>query len=491
MPHSRRHSQRSRTPPPAGSPDPEQIGCLPSSPARISRRMTSSAHPIPQARLLHLPLVRWGSTGALLRAPGRRGAFNPEEAAHALKAQRAELRAALARRRDAYALTDGERDEVLDDAIATVVMSRKPIEDEQHLQGAFWASVGFLLARRRTGSHDLRVGSQRRVDFDPVERELPDGGEPFDVVAARDRITRAGDFIAQLDDLERQVLTVMAAYGLGVKATAKALDLPIKTVLAAARSGDRKLEQVAAIAAAGRMCQYRHHAIRAHAEGTALVQESHIAKAHLAACGSCRAKHAQLLREMSSREFKRAASAALLPAPIALPEAHTWIDRLISLVPGGHGPTGSAAAERAGALLGGGAGLKAITVTSVAVIAGLSYGAHVISSHPTHRPAHRHHSAGAEAHRPGPRAAYQQALEHPSVGSYNAPASRPVSHHKRGRSVARPPSRSLGYLAIGQPVSGETQPQARVSSTGSIAPQTTPPRPTASGGRTSLNYLGH
>lgn len=485
MPRSRLDSQRSSTPPPAGSPDRAQISCLPAAPARTKWRMTSSAHPIAQGQLVPFPLARRGARRLLVRAPGRRGALTPEEATRLLSDQRAELRTALARRHDARGLSEGERDEVLNDAIATVVMSQRPIEHEQHLQGAFWASVGFLLTRRRTGSHDLRVGSQRRVDFEPLERELPDEGEPFDVVAARDRITRAGDFIAQLDDLERQVLTVMAAYGLGVKATAKALDLPIKTVLAAARSGERKLEHVAAIAAAGRMCGYRQHSIRAHAEGTALEQESRVAKAHLAACGSCRAEHVQLLREMSSREFRRAASAALLPAPVALPEAHGWVERLLSVFPGTHGPAGSATAERAGVLLGGG---KVAVLAYAAVVASVGLGVRVIAFPPAHQHA-RHHQA---VERRRPRAApstYREPVAHTLVARPRLLAMPASAHPRSARTSPRAPSRDLRYLEIGGPAEGSARPAAHSASALPIPENSHPPDP-PSGGRTSLDYLG-
>lgn len=73
---------------------------------------------------------------------------------------------------------------------------------------------------------------------------------------------------------------------------------PIKTVLAASRSAQRKLDQVAAITAAGRLCDYRQQAIHAHAEGTAQAEQEKAARAHLAACAGCRSSYATLVREM-------------------------------------------------------------------------------------------------------------------------------------------------------------------------------------------------
>jgi hypothetical protein len=75
----------------------------------------------------------------------------------------------------------------------------------------------------------------------------------------------------------------------------------------------------------------------------------------------------------------------------------------------------------------------------------------------------------------------------------------------------KPPSKSLGYLAVGGPATGATsgsssetstrEPSARAASVASSAsdaeegapvpPEGSPPPPTQSGGGTSLGYLGH
>jgi hypothetical protein len=297
--------------------------------------MANSAQTITRPRLMGLPLVSRASTRWIVRAPGRSGVLSPDEAAHALQARRAELRAAVDRRKDARFLSQGVRDEVVDEAIAVVVMSRKPIQNEEHLQGAFWTSVGYLVGERRAGRHELRVGSQHRVAFEPLEGELAGEDEPFDFVEARDRVLRALDLVSQLDPLERRVLAIMGGYGVGVKRAAKALGLPIKTVLAASRSANRKLDHVTAILAAGRMCEYRAGALHALADGTALEEEAKIAQAHLDACSACRHEHILLAREMAGAQYKRAASAALLPMPVVLPHTHGWLERLLGLLHNG------------------------------------------------------------------------------------------------------------------------------------------------------------
>ncbi len=476
-----------------------EISCRAGAPARITGVVESSAQVAVMRRPAGLPLVRRGHARWLVRAPGRQGALSPEEAAHALNAGRAELRRRLDWRRDAAGVPAHARDELVDEAIGVVVMSSKPIRDEQHLQGAFWASIGYLLAEYRAGRHELHVGSRRRVDFEPLAEALPDDeDEPFDLIAARERIATAADLMAQLDPFEQRVMAVMAAHGLGVKRAAKAMGEPIKTVLAASRSAQRKLDQVAAITAAGRMCDYREQAIHAHAEGTAHAKQETAARAHLAACAACRSSYATLVRGMRAREFQRAASAAFLPPPALAGAVHgRWIERLASLLSTGRAPSGSATAERTAGLLGGGGLVKAAAVTSAIVVAGAGVGAKVVHSLEARAPAHHHiaavrpaASARAASIRPTatagePASTQTHVAQHPAT----------AAHVKHGRRPSSPPGRDLGYLALGQTPSTpqpRITPQARVATNRPSENSEGPaPAPTRTGGGTSLGYLGH
>lgn len=466
--------------------------------------MASSAETIPTPRAMGLPLVSRASARWIVRAPGRRGVVSPDEAAHALQARRGELRTAVDRRKDARYLSPEVLDEVVDEAIAVVVMSRKPIQNEEHLQGAFWTAVGYLVAERRAGRHELRVGSQRRVAFEPLQGELAGEveDEPFDFVQARDRVLRAADLISQLDPLERQVLTIMGGYGVGVKRAAKALELPVKTVLAASRSANRKLDHVTAILAAGRMCEYRAGAVRALAEGTALEEEANVAKAHLDACSACRREHVLLAREMASAQYKQAASAALLPAPVALPHAHGWLERLLSLMhfrmPGGGG---GASAERAGLMLGGGAGAKVAVAAGVGVLAVAGAGVTAVHSLEGSTPAPHHRVVSHRAARTSAPAATTSLVPSSAPGAMPAttdaapakPTPRKTSSADRA-ARQRPPSRADGYLAIGEsPTSTTTSPSATAASTATsseTAGESTSPASSTPTGGGSLNYLG-
>ncbi|MGA9875261.1 MAG: hypothetical protein WBQ21_05575 [Solirubrobacteraceae bacterium] len=425
--------------------------------------------------------ARW-----LVRAPGRQGALSPEEVAHALKARRDELRRSLDWRRDAAGVPAHVREEIVDEAIGLVVMSRNPIRNEEHLQGAFWTSVGYLLVEHRSGRHDLHVGSCRRVDFEPVAAALADEDEPFDLLAARERIATAADLMAQLDPFEQRVIAVMATHGLGVKRAAKALDEPVKTVLAASRSAQRKLDQVATITAAGRMCDYRELAIHAHAHGTAEAEQEKAARAHLAACAGCRSSYATLLREMSGQEFKRAASAAFLPPPAMAVELHgRWIDRLTTLLHTGRAPSGTVTAERTAGVLGGGGMVKVATAGTVLVIAGAGVGAKVIHSLTTPAPVHRHVTRTLPTSAT-PASIQPAAIAVKPISAVTQTTPRSSVHRTAERHAHHqppPPSQDLEYLKLGQtPSATQTEPQANTA--------TTSPAPIRTGGGTALSYLG-
>ncbi len=333
-----------------------------------------------------------------VRPPWRRGAWTPDEVALALYARREELLLELRGLSSARGLPGGVLEEIVDDAVCAVVMKPRAVVDEEHLRRAFWLSVKLLLARYREGRHRVRVGSWERADFDAVARQASVSGRTVtEEVELKDRTARAADFMAQLDEFEARVTVVMAVRGLGIRATARELGVPLKTVKAAAHSVQTKLEQVAAIAAAGRMCGYRQRAIAAHVSGTARAEEARVARAHIAACASCHSSYVRLVREMRRREFQHRASAAFLPLPMLAEGAHAgWAERLGAFVsarlPDSVSPVGSPR-ERVVALLGGGAGAAktagVFAGTALIVVGATSGirdlgGSHQPSRHPRH-----------------------------------------------------------------------------------------------------------
>jgi hypothetical protein len=105
-------------------------------------------------------------------------------------------------------------EEIVNESIATVVMMLRPITGEEHLMGAFWTAVRLLLRHHHEGRHRLRVGTRTRADFEFVAaRSAAEGPTPDEVIDLSDRVARAADFMAQLSDLERQVVAVMAVHG--------------------------------------------------------------------------------------------------------------------------------------------------------------------------------------------------------------------------------------------------------------------------------------
>ena len=217
-----------------------------------------------------------------LRAPWHRGAWSSAEVALALQAQRTELLRVVRARTDARGVPEDVLEELVNEAMCIVVMMRRPIVCEEHLMGAFGMAMRLLLRHRREGRGSLRVGSRSRVEFEKIAARAPsDDPGPDEVAELRDRVARAADFIAQLDEFERQVVSVMATRGLGAKLTARVLEVPVRTVRAAERSARSKLDRVAVIAAAGRMCDFRERAISAYASGIAAGEDERLARAHL------------------------------------------------------------------------------------------------------------------------------------------------------------------------------------------------------------------
>jgi DNA-binding CsgD family transcriptional regulator len=352
-----------------------------------------------------------------LRAPWRRGAWSSAEVALALHAQRAELLRTIRTRGDARGLAETVLEEVVGDAICIVVMMRRPVISEEHLIGAFWTAARILLRQHHEGRHSLRVGSRSRVGLDTAavlvtSTELG----PEEVATLKDRAARAADFIAQLSDLEREVVSVMATRGAGVKMTARILGISVKTVKTAQRSAQGKLDRVAAIAAAGRMCEYRESAVVAYARGSAHAGDEQLARAHLAACTPCRSSYVTLVREMRGRSFQRDAAAAFLPAPaLALGHHYGLLGKLAGWTterPGG------GSGERIAEALGGAGVVKAAAAGGavVAATATLASGVHTtLSPNSTHH--HRRAHAAAVSHAPTRRVAANATIAAPPVST--------------------------------------------------------------------------
>jgi DNA-directed RNA polymerase specialized sigma24 family protein len=430
------------------------------------------------------------------------GGWSPEEAAGELHRRRAALVGQLRLRSESSGVPLAAQEEIVDDAITAVVMSPRRIANEHHLLGAFWLAVDHRCRRYREGRHFARLGSRVRVEFDVALAQAAGSVNPFDRLELRDRFARAADLMADLSPREREVVAVMAAYGVGPIPTARLLHVPLGEVRSAARRAGAKLDRVAAIAAAGRMCEFRSRAIVAHAAGEASDHEARLARAHVQACVPCGRVYRRLRREMRGREWQRAASAAFLPMP-AVSLGHTggfgkvavWIEQHLSFIPRGGG-------ERAAETLGGAGVVKAAAAGTAIVLAGSAIGGHLV--HDITAPSAPRHQSHARIERQADRPVRLATTTAPIVvsarnSSLTADSSRQAAIH---RGSPPPPSKSLGYLALGGSSAGSPAPssggssspvRATAASVGQSedAPSSeAPPQATQSGGGTSLSYLG-
>ena len=381
-------------------------------------------------------------------------------------------------------------------------LSPREIVNGHHLIGAFWLAVDHRCRRYREGRHLTRMGSRQRVDFDLTATQAPSTTNPFDRLELRDRFARAADFIADLDQRELTVVSVMAARGIGPVSAARVLDMPLGEARAAARSAGLKLDRIAAIAAAGRMCEFRARVVTADAEGTATEREARLAKAHVSACVPCGRTYRQIRREMHGRDFQRAAVAAFLPPPVLATGGHTggigklaiWLEHRVNFIPRGSG-------ERAAEVLGGAGVVKMAAAGTAIVAAGGAWTAPIV--HVVENGSAKHH-ASAHVVRRSERERQQGAnAKDAAVLAVHMPAHWTVQTERPRRKVHHglptPPSKSLDYLALGGPSGASrtrtqlsTKSTARIASVSIAAPERTESAPSSSqsGGGTSLGYLG-
>ncbi len=430
----------------------------------------------------------------------RIGGCSPEEAAGELHRRRPELVGQLRRRSESGGVPVSAQEEIVDDAITAVVMSPRRIANEHHLLGAFWLAVDHRCRRYREGRHFARLGSRVRVELDAALAQATGSVNPFDRLELRDRFARAADLMADLSPREREVVSIMATCGVGPIPTARLLHLPLGEVRSAARSASAKLDRVAAIAAAGRMCEFRSRAIAADAAGQASDHEARRARAHVQACAPCGRVYRRLRREMRGREWQRAASAAFLPLP-AVSSGHAggfgkvaiWLEQRVSSIPRGGG-------ERTAEVLGGAGLVKAAAAGTAIVAAGGALTGHIVHEITAPSPRHQARVKRQVEGRAG-LATRPRAPTGPVVwtrtSSLAADPSKPGTVHMS----PAPPSKSLGYLAVGgssgkssSSTPGSSSPvratAASVGQSGEASSSEAPQQPAQSGGGTSLNYLG-
>jgi DNA-directed RNA polymerase specialized sigma24 family protein len=424
----------------------------------------------------------------------RRGKWSPDDAARALHAHRAELVGKARRRKETRGVPAGAIEEIVSDAITAVVMSPRSIANEHHLIGAFWLAVDHRCRRYREGRSFARLGSRRRVEFDVATAKAPSGDNPFDRLQTVDRFARAADLMAGLDSRERKVLATMASLGIGAKSAAHLLNMNEGEARSAARSAAMKLDRVAVISAAGRMCEFRSSAVMADAEGRATEEQVRLARAHVAACVPCANTYRQIRREMHGADFQRAAAAAFVPLPTAV-SVHGGFGRILGWLEDRFPSLLHGAGERAVEVVAGGGAAgasKAVAAGSLLLLAGGALTKPIVNdvvssgSQAHHARRVSNHAKPASA-LPATSAPVGLTRIHVRIASAVAPPAKTTRHH-----VGAPtPSRSLGYLAVGGPSATATHHSstAAVARVASTRPSTAK-QPAQTGGGTSLQYLG-
>src|SRR3954447_6266577 len=246
--------------------------------------------------------------------------LTPDGIARLLNAWRPGVLIEMSRRR----LWSGAPATELEDQFQDValVLTMRRFGSEEHLRRALWTGLGFRArdfwksARRR----ELPVGEffEDVVGDESIERV-----EDAAVIAADARCV--DDCLSELDSRERAVYRLVKGDELSRRRVAKRLGLGESDVLRALYSAQRKIDGVAVLIVAGRLCGRRRSAIeslaREDADGSAVDQ----ARAHLSHCPAC------LLEFRAQRAVLGQRVASLLPIP-AVAASTRAPERLVAFV---------------------------------------------------------------------------------------------------------------------------------------------------------------
>jgi hypothetical protein len=208
---------------------------------------------------------------------------------------------------------------VVDEAIDYLVTEyAKPIQDDEHLERAFWTAASLRVRRAHEGRGAIVRAGWQRVDLEKVEIA---GREPDPATLAVAHLERAVllEFAATLTETQRTVLA--AKYGDGPhehgrRVIARMLGMPMGEVRNAERAIARKLEGFVTVVSAGTLCDDREPDIEALAIGSADEQQQLAARLHLEYCANCRTVYTQHLRALRTGELQRPIAQLLPPLPV-------------------------------------------------------------------------------------------------------------------------------------------------------------------------------
>jgi hypothetical protein len=306
----------------------------------------------------------------------------------------------------ARGLTRDQHESIVDEAISFVVMSfSKPLPTTDDLERVIWKAIRIRVAQTSDGRHEVVRSGWERVELESIESVADDAPTPEDAAVRHFELETLREFEAVLTPHERAVLAVKHSGQdvLGRFEIAKVLGERPFEVRRAERAIARKLAEFAEIVAAGRLCDERHDALEALAQGAASEDQLRLARSHLLHCTPCRGEYKVLLRAARTGELQRQIGQLLPPPTIEVARSRRgpwevvvdWCSR-----PFGHDATVSltqlAPAGRGLSTLAG-AKLLALCVGGITAVSGGIVCVSELAPHSRPRPEH-----AAAKHRPRP-----------------------------------------------------------------------------------------
>jgi RNA polymerase sigma factor (sigma-70 family) len=225
--------------------------------------------------------------------------FTPDEIAAALERWRPQVLREMREQRLWRGASDAELEDQFQDV--ALVLCARDFASKEHLRRALWMGLGFR-------AKDFWKAARRRevpvaLFFDEVIGDDRADAIEDDAAASADR-RFIDDCLSELDPRERDVYKLSKGEQLSRRRIAKTLHLSEAEVLRVLYRAQRKIDQVAVLAVAGRLCGRRRPAVASLARGQARGLTLEQARAHLSHCPSCllafRAQRAALSRDVAS-----------------------------------------------------------------------------------------------------------------------------------------------------------------------------------------------
>ena len=208
-----------------------------------------------------------------------------------------------------------EIEEIYDATVTALVQRDASYSSAEHLRGALHAGIKLRALRlhRDRGRHS-RALERAAGEIHATGEERAWREQPERALLAHEDDLIIGEFIAELDPLERRVFALIAE-GRSWRAIATLLGLRETEARNATRACERKRQRFLTLYSTGRLCGYRSRTIGSVLSGA---QRSELAVsqalAHLRYCRACRAEHhtsAPRLREAFDQRVL-----SVLPAPV-------------------------------------------------------------------------------------------------------------------------------------------------------------------------------